>query len=155
MGSRHSFLRLSLLGIAVALGSLLLPETASAQYGAWRGRTMTRDGLFRVTRTHWGNGITPTGASVLIPLIEAAPGIINAAQGRGTDSQTSSRGSSWAGWDAYAAEQKRATDLLARLDGIVNGSTPDPTPPGLPTGEFPPVDELIQKYGGGSNPWSQ
>ncbi len=156
MGSQNSFLRLTLVAFVVTLGSVSFTDRASAQTGAWRGHTMTRDGLFHVTRTRWGNGVTPVGASVLIPLIDAAPGIINAATGRGADSQTSSRGPSreaWAGWEVYAAEQKRATDLLARLDGIVNGSTGTSQTSQLPLGDAPPIDELIKKYGGTSNPW--
>ena len=140
MARRRSFLRLSVLGIVAALGTLALPEFASAQYGAWRGgtRTMTRDGLFHVTRshTHWGNGITPTGGAVLVHLIDAAPGIIDASLGRGTDRQMSTRGTRepWAGWDAYREEQKRATDLLARLANMSPGSIQTgPAPTVIPT----------------------
>jgi hypothetical protein len=43
---------------------------APVNSGAWRGRTMSRRGLFNVDRAHWGSGLTPAGQSVLVSGIQ-------------------------------------------------------------------------------------
>ncbi|MCL4204521.1 MAG: hypothetical protein KJ000_18705 [Pirellulaceae bacterium] len=62
---------------------LLVGDTAFAQaptyapYGAWRGRIRYVEGPWRTRSTiHWGNGITPVGAQVLIQGLTSAENVL-------------------------------------------------------------------------------
>jgi len=65
MSTLSRLARLSLIVFVMAFIGILLTEDASAQnlqyapYGAWRGRAVARDGLFRVQRYHWGMELHP------------------------------------------------------------------------------------------------
>jgi len=93
--------------------------------------------------------------NTLIPVI---PDIIGASVGlRGADDQNANRAAStqrWAGWDEYRTEQKRATDLLERLDGLANGAVGAVGAAGS-TGGRPKLtpDEVSEQFGDTSSPW--
>lgn len=168
----------ALLVLATALTGLA-PATGRAQsfqyppYGAQRGHMVSRNGLFHVTRYHWGNGLTPAGAAFLTDAVDtivpAIPGIIAAATGREVDNQTRDAQSrslatrtpvQFTAPQDYVDEQRRANDLLARTASLVGVSSVAPppvaAPGGGPTADQPSVDELLKRYGApSSNPWKQ
>jgi hypothetical protein len=137
----------------------LVPTVVNAQfqyppYGSLRGRMVHRDGLFHSTRYRWGNGLTPYGASVMIAGFQTAGQIIpaivtgeintnsdqpstNNEEGRSTKNRAGELGD----WCAeYAAEQKRATDALERVEELlraVTGVKPSPKPATEPAATKP------------------
>lgn len=154
----------------------LLATTCAAQilqyppYGSWRGRAVARQGLFNVQKYRWGGGITPTGGAVLTTLIPVIPEIIGAtvpfARDDSSTRDSASRDATsrpafqqTSGWSEYAAEQRRATDLLLKLDRLSGGnlSTSGGANTGVSGGGTTATFEKLtpaqiqQKYG--SDPW--
>jgi hypothetical protein len=135
MSRTFNFRRIPLIALIVLVASLAVAERASAQtlqyppYGSWRGRAVARDGLFRVQRYRWGNGITPQGATVLTTLIPVIPDIIRVATNP-LGAEDPAAAAERAGWSEYAEEQKRATDVLLRLEKLAGSSLGEPAATG-------------------------
>lgn len=167
------------LALVVLAGSVLtllsgecLAQLAYPPYGALRGRMVDRNGLLNVTRYRWGNGVTPQGAAMITDLGQAfapmIPLLVTGGVGRGVDdgmNDGQSRSVSarspvqFTAPADYVEEQRRANNLLERTAALVNAGTGvqtgGPVPPpqqSQPAGEAS-IDELLKRYGGGTNPW--
>src|SRR5262245_65212513 len=71
--------RAALAAVVIGCGTFAPPVQAQ-----WRTRYVHREGLFHVEKYHTGNGITPTGAGVLIAGINAFAPIVGTVVGRET-----------------------------------------------------------------------
>ena len=147
------------LGSVVVLLGVLSMESASAQtlqyapYGSLRGRAVARDGLFRVQKYHWGNGLTPQGASVLNTAIETVVPLIPTFLGREVESDASrSRNASrFAPMSENNAEMERANELYARTQRLLGDSQASVQPQTTSLGDRLSPAEVEQAFG--TNPW--
>ncbi len=113
-------------------------------YGAHRGKIVYRDGIFvNRQKVRWGGGLTPYGTQVIGDAITAFAPIVGGFIGKEAEVADKSADDRAALelCESYAAELRRANDLLVRSAMLLGHDLSSPAAPGGPVA--PPVVPVV------------